>query len=164
MAIIEEGKKSPVFTGKDQDGNKVSSADLNGKKWVLYFYPQDDTPTCTLQACNIRDNFLLLKKAGIEIIGVSPDDEKKHKKFQVKYDLPFTIIADADRKVIDKFGVWGEKQMYGRTYMGLHRTTFLIDEKGIIQKVFLKPKSKIHVEEIMNAWKEIDEKTSSKKP
>lgn len=156
MAILEEGKKAPAITGKDQDGNKFSSADLKGKKWVLYFYPEDDTPTCTVQACNIRDNFSLLKKAGIEIIGVSPDEEKKHKKFQQKYDLPFTILADPEHKIIDKFGVWGEKQMYGRKYMGIHRTTFLVDEKGTIKKVFLKPKSKMHVEEIMQAWKDIE--------
>ena len=151
-----EGKKAPVFKGKDQNGKPVSLADFKGKKTVLYFYPEDDTPTCTVQACNLRDNFGLLKKQGFIVLGVSPDEEKKHKRFEAKYDLPFTLIADADHKIIDSYGVWGEKQMYGRTYMGLHRTTFLIDEKGIIRKIFLKPKSKQHAEEILKAWAEIE--------
>ena len=153
---ITEGQKAPAFKSKDQDGKPVSLADHLGKKVVLYFYPEDDTPTCTIQACNLRDNFGLLKKNGFVVLGVSPDEEKKHKKFEAKYDLPFTLIADADHKIIDSYGVWGEKQMYGRTYMGLHRTTFLIDEKGVIRKIFLKPKSKQHTEEILKAWAEIE--------
>ncbi|MBK7122051.1 MAG: thioredoxin-dependent thiol peroxidase [Chitinophagaceae bacterium] len=157
MTHLTEGKKAPAFTGKDQNGKPVSLADYRGKKVVLYFYPEDDTPTCTVQACNLRDNFGLLKKQGFIILGVSPDEEKKHKKFEVKYDLPFTLIADAGHKIIDKYGVWGEKQLYGRTYMGLHRTTFLIDEKGIIRKIILKPKSKQHSEEIINAWAAIEQ-------
>ena len=104
----------------------------------------------------MRDNFGILKKNGFTVLGVSPDAEKKHKKFEAKYDLPFTLIADADHTIIDKYGVWGEKQLYGRTYMGLHRTTFVIDEKGIIRKIFLKPKSKQHTEEILNAWAALD--------
>jgi thioredoxin-dependent peroxiredoxin len=152
MTTLTEGKKAPAFKGKDQNGKPVSLADFKGKKVVLYFYPEDDTPTCTVQACNLRDNFSLLKKNGFTVLGVSPDEEKKHKKFEAKYDLPFTLIADADHKIIDSYGVWGEKQMYGRTYMGLHRTTFLIDEKGVIRKIFLKPKSKQHTEEILQAW------------
>lgn len=156
MTTLTEGKKAPAFKGKDQNGKPVSLADHKGKKVVLYFYPEDDTPTCTVQACNLRDNFSLLKKEGIVVLGVSPDEEKKHKKFEAKYDLPFTLIADADHKIIDSYGVWGEKQLYGRTYMGLHRTTFLIDEKGIIRKIFLKPKSKQHTEEILKAWSEIE--------
>jgi peroxiredoxin Q/BCP len=156
MTQLTEGKKAPVFKGKDQNGKPVSLADYKGKKVVLYFYPEDDTPTCTVQACNLRDNFNLLKKNGFMVLGVSPDEEKKHKKFEAKYDLPFTLIADADHKIIDSYGVWGEKQMYGRTYMGLHRTTFLIDEKGVIRKIFLKPKSKQHTEEILKAWAEIE--------
>jgi peroxiredoxin Q/BCP len=151
-----EGKKAPAFKGKDQNGRPISLADYKGKKIVLYFYPEDDTPTCTVQACNLRDNFSLLKKQGFIVVGVSPDEEKKHKKFETKYDLPFTLIADADHKIIDSYGVWGEKQLYGRTYMGLHRTTFLIDEKGVIRKIFLKPKSKQHTEEILKAWAEIE--------
>ena len=153
---LTEGKKAPAFKGKDQNGKPVSLADFKGKKVVLYFYPEDDTPTCTVQACNLRDNFGLLKKNGFIVLGVSPDEEKKHKKFEAKYDLPFTLIADADHTIIDSYGVWGEKQLYGRTYMGLHRTTFLIDEKGVIRKIFLKPKSKQHTEEILKAWAEIE--------
>jgi len=156
MTHLTEGKKAPAFKGKDQNGKPVSLAEFKGKKVVLYFYPEDDTPTCTVQACNLRDNFGLLKKNGFSVLGVSPDEEKKHKKFEAKYDLPFTLIADADHKIIDSYGVWGEKQMYGRTYMGLHRTTFLIDEKGVIRKIFLKPKSKQHTEEILKAWAEIE--------
>jgi len=156
MTHLTEGKKAPAFKGKDQNGKPVSLAEFKGKKVVLYFYPEDDTPTCTVQACNLRDNFGLLKKNGFSVLGVSPDEEKKHKKFEAKYDLPFTLIADAGHKIIDSYGVWGEKQMYGRTYMGLHRTTFLIDEKGVIRKIFLKPKSKQHTEEILKAWAEIE--------
>ena len=156
MTHLTEGKKAPAFKGKDQNGKPVSLADFKGKKVVLYFYPEDDTPTCTVQACNLRDNFSLLKKEGFTVLGVSPDEEKKHKKFEAKYNLPFTLIADAGHKIIDSYGVWGEKQMYGRTYMGLHRTTFLIDEKGVIRKIFLKPKSKQHTEEILKAWAEIE--------
>ncbi len=152
MTTLTEGSKAPAFKGKDQNGKPVALADFKGKKVVLYFYPEDDTPTCTVQACNLRDNFGLLKKNGFIVLGVSPDEEKKHKKFEAKYDLPFTLIADTTHTIIDKYGVWGEKQLYGRTYMGLHRTTFLIDEKGIIRKIFLKPKSKQHTEEILKAW------------
>ena len=156
MAILTEGTKAPAFRAKDQDGNTVSLADFKGKKLALFFYPEDDTPTCTIQACNIRDNYALLKKSGINIIGISPDDEKKHKKFEAKFSLPFTMLADPGHAIIDKYGVWGEKQLYGRKYMGLHRTTFLIDEKGIIRKVFLRPKNKQHAEEIIKAWELID--------
>lgn len=157
MTHLTEGKKAPAFKGKDQNGKPVSLADFKGQKVVLYFYPQDDTPTCTVQACNLRDNFSLLKKNGFVVLGVSPDEEKKHKKFEAKYDLPFTLIADTDHKIIDSYGVWGDKQMYGKTYMGLHRTSFLIDEKGIIRKIFLKPKSKQHTQEILNAWAALEQ-------
>ncbi len=150
--MIEEGQKAPSFKGKDQNGSVISSADYKGQKLALYFYPQDNTPTCTTQACNIRDNFALLQQKGINIIGVSPDEMGKHKKFEEKFNLPFPLIADTDHKVIESFGVWGEKQLYGKKYMGLLRTTFLIDEKGIIQKIILKPKSKQHAEEIIEAW------------
>ena len=150
-----EGKKAPAFTALDQNGKKITLDLFKGKRVVLYFYPEDDTPTCTDQACNLRDNFGALKKEGIVVLGVSPDAVEKHKKFETKFDLPFTLLADTDHSIIDKYGVWGPKQMFGNKYMGLLRTTFLIDEKGIIQKVFLKPKSKKHTEEILNAWKEI---------
>ncbi len=152
MITLKEGDKAPVFTGNDQNGKKISLSGFKGKKVVLFFYPEDDTPTCTVQACNLRDNFPLLKKNGFEVLGVSPDDEKKHKKFEAKFQLPFTLIADPDHAIIDKYGVWGEKQLYGRKYMGLHRTTFLIDEKGAIRKIFLRPRNKQHAEEIIKAW------------
>jgi thioredoxin-dependent peroxiredoxin len=156
MAIPVEGKKAPAFTGTDQNGKKISLDAFKGKKVVLYFYPQDDTPTCTDQACNLRDNFSALKKEGIIVLGVSPDEVEKHKKFEKKFDLPFTLLADPEHKIIDKYGVWGPKQMFGNKYMGLLRTTFLINEKGIIKKIFLRPKSKHHTEEILNAWQEIE--------
>lgn len=156
MEILQEGKKMPAFKGKDQNGAVVSSAGFKGKKLVLYFYPQDNTPTCTVQACNIRDNFAALIAKGITVIGISPDEIKKHKKFEEKLKLPFTLIADTDHAIIEKFGVWGEKQLYGKKYLGLHRTTFLINEKGIIQKVILKPKSKEHSQEILQAWEDIE--------
>jgi len=153
--LLREGDKAPAFTGKDQNGKQISLSDYKGKKLVLYFYPEDDTPTCTVQACNLRDNYALLKKEGIAVAGVSPDDETSHRKFEAKYDLPFTLIADPGHNIIDKYGVWGEKQLYGRKYMGIHRTTFLIDEKGVIRKIFLRPKNKAHAEEIAKAWKEL---------
>lgn len=153
MIELKEGDKAPAFTAVDQNGNKVALADYKGKKVVLYFYPEDDTPTCTIQACNLRDNHALLKKNGFVVLGVSPDAPAKHKKFEAKYDLPFTLVADPSRSIIDKYGVWGMKKLYGREYMGLHRTTFLVDEKGIIRKIFLRPKNKQHAEEIIEAWK-----------
>lgn len=149
MTQLIAGDKAPDFTGKDQNGESISLKNYRGKKVVLYFYPQDDTPTCTVEACNLRDNYADLKNAGFEVIGVSPDDGKSHKKFEKKYDLPFTLIEDEDKTIINKYGVWGEKNNYGKKYMGLIRTTFLIDENGIIFKVFKKPKSKIHSEEIL---------------
>jgi thioredoxin-dependent peroxiredoxin len=151
MTQLSEGEKAPTFKAKDQNGKMVSLEDFKGKKVVLYFYPEDDTPTCTIEACNLRDNYKTLQKKGLVILGVSPDDEKKHKKFEEKYQLPFTLLSDPERKIIDKYGVWGEKNMYGRKYMGLMRTTFLIDEKGKIFKILKKPKSKIHSEEILKA-------------
>jgi peroxiredoxin Q/BCP len=152
MTHLREGEKAPAFSGKDASGNTISLAGYKGKRVVLYFYPQDDTPTCTVQACNLRDNNALLRAAGFSIVGVSPDDQKSHGKFEAKFSLPFPLIADPDHTIVDKYGVWGEKQLYGRKYLGLHRTTFLIDEKGVIRKIFLKPKSKTHAEEILRAW------------
>jgi peroxiredoxin Q/BCP len=149
MSHLQEGQKAPAFQGKDQDGKTIRLKDFAGKKLVLYFYPQDDTPTCTVQACNLRDNYAALQAAGYAVLGVSPDTVEKHKKFGTKHALPFPLLADVDRKVIDLYGVWGEKQMYGRKYEGLIRTTFVIDEKGIIQSIIRKPKSKQHAEEVM---------------
>ena len=153
---LTEGSKAPLFKAKDQNGKTISLADYKGKKVVLYFYPEDDTPTCTIEACNLRDNYYLLSKEGFTVLGVSPDDVSKHKKFEKKYDLPFTLLADPEHKIIDKYGVWGEKNLYGRKYMGLFRTTFLIDEKGIIRKIFKKPRSAQHSEDIVKAWKALD--------
>jgi len=149
MITLKEGDKAPAFSGKDQNGKKITLSEFKGKKVVLYFYPEDDTPTCTVQACNLRDNYALLKKNGFEVIGVSPNDEKSHKKFETKFNLPFTLIADTGHAIIEKYGVWGEKQMFGNHYMGVHRTTFVIDEKGVIRKIFLRPKNKQHAEEIV---------------
>lgn len=149
MITLREGDKAPSFNGISQDGAKVSLADFRGKKVVLYFYPQDDTPTCTVQACNLRDNFDALLNAGFHIIGISPDDETSHKKFSEKFQLPFPLVSDTKHRIIDKYGVWGEKQLYGRKYQGLHRTTFVIDARGVIRKIFLRPKNKQHAEEIL---------------
>ena len=154
MITLNPGDKAPVFTGKDQDGNLVALKDFKGKKLVLFFYPQDDTPTCTEQACNLRDNYQVLKKNGFEIVGISPDDTTSHKKFESKFGLPFTMIADPKHTILNKYGVWGEKQMFGNKYMGVHRTTFLIDEKGVIRKIFLKPRVKQHAEEILKSQEE----------
>jgi peroxiredoxin Q/BCP len=152
MSSLTEGAKAPAFKGKDQNGKSISLVDYKGKNIVLYFYPKDDTPTCTVQACNLRDNFGLLRNKGLVVIGVSPDDEGKHKKFEQKHELPFPLIADPSLTIIQKYGVWGEKKLYGKKYMGLMRTTFLIDSKGVIRKVFDKPKSKEHAAEILAAW------------
>jgi len=151
MITLTEGDKAPAFSATDQNGNKVSLSGFKGKKLVLYFYPEDDTPTCTQQACNLRDNYALLRQHGFEILGVSPDEPAKHKKFEARYQLPFTLLADTSHTILNKYGVWDEKQMFGHKYMGVLRTTFLIDEKGIIRKIFRRPKTKQHAEEIIAA-------------
>jgi len=152
MVTLKEGDNAPAFKGIDQNGNKISLADYKGKKVVLFFYPEDDTPTCTIQACNLRDNYALLKQHGFEVIGVSPDDANSHKKFEKKFNLPFTLIADPKHSILEKYGVWDQKQMFGHKYMGVLRTTFVINEKGVIRKIFLRPKNKAHAEEIIKAW------------
>ena len=157
---LEEGKKAPAIKLKDQHGKTISLSDFAGSKVVIYFYPKDMTPTCTVQACNLRDGFSALKKEGIVVIGISPDDVESHKKFEEKNKLPFILLADPTHTVLEKYGVWGEKSMYGRKYMGVIRTTFLIDEKGIIRKIIEKPKSSEHTKEILKEWKNI--KASSK--
>jgi peroxiredoxin Q/BCP len=153
MVVLKEGDKAPAFSGKDQDGNKVSLSDFKGKKLVLYFYPEADTPTCTIESCNLRDNYASLKKHGLEIVGVSPDDEKKQKKFETKYKLPFPLIADTSHSILEKYGVWDQKKLFGREYVGVLRTTFVIDEKGVIQKIFTRPKNKAHAQEIIASLK-----------
>jgi thioredoxin-dependent peroxiredoxin len=152
---MQVGDKAPSFKTKDQNGKTVSLSDYKGKWLAIYFYPADDTPVCTVQSCNLRDNYALLKKTGIEIVGISPDGEKSHKKFETKFDLPFTLLADESRAILEKYGVWGEKNMYGNIVIGVHRTTFLIDPKGVIRKIFLKPKNKAHAEEIVKAYTEL---------
>ena len=147
---LEAGAKAPAFSATTFEGQKVKLTDYEGTKVVLYFYPKDATPGCTKQACNLRDNIDGLTTAGIAVIGVSPDDNASHEKFATKHELPFPLIADPDHKVIDKYGVWGEKQNYGKTYMGLQRTTFLIDEAGKIQHVFKRPKTNDHTAEILS--------------
>lgn len=153
MVTLKEGDKAPAFAGKDQNGKKISLSDYKGKKLVLYFYSEADSPTCTIESCNLRDNYSLLKRNGFEVLGVSPDDEKKQKKFEAKYKLPFPLIADTAHDVLEKYGVWDQKKLFGREYMGVLRTTFVIDEKGVINKVFAKPKNKAHAEEIIAAMK-----------
>ena len=130
MAIPKEGEKAPNFTAKDQNGNTVSLSDFKGKNVILYFYPQDNTPTCTNEACNFRDNYQSLLSKGFSVIGVSPDTEKSHKKFETKFNLPFPLIADPDRKIVEQYGLWAEKTMFGRKYMGVLRTTFVFDTDG----------------------------------
>lgn len=151
MITLKEGDKAPAFTGKDHDGKKISLSDYKGKKLVLYFYSEAGSPTCTIESCNLRDNHSLLRKNGFEVIGVSPDDEKKQKKFETKYNLPFPLIADPENKITNLYGVHSMKKLFGREYMGILRTTFIIDEKGIIRKIFFKPKNKAHAEEILTA-------------
>ncbi len=152
--MVEEGKKAPDFTAKDQNGNTVKLSDHKGKRVVLYFYPKDDTPGCTKQACSLRDGFAQLKKNNITVLGVSIDDEKSHQKFIAKYDLPFDLIADTDKKIVEKYDVWGEKSMYGKKYMGTLRKTFLIGDDGKIVKIFDKVKVGEHADEVLAAFGE----------
>lgn len=149
---LKPGDKAPAFTAKDQDGKTHSLKDYKGKKVVLYFYPKDNTETCTKEACNLRDNYSLLRKKGIEIFGVSADNERSHKKFETKYSLPFTLLVDTDKKIINDYGVWGLKKFMGITFMGILRTTFLIDENGKIAHIIDKVKSKEHSKQILETW------------
>jgi peroxiredoxin Q/BCP len=152
MSHLKEGDVAPAFTAKDQNGKTIRLSDYLGKKVILYFYPKDDTPGCTAQACNLRDNYALLKKKGYVVLGVSTDSEKSHKKFEEKFDLPFTLVADPDQVIVNAYGVWGEKQMFGKKYMGTLRETFLIDEKGIIRGMIAKPDTGNHTQEVLDAW------------
>lgn len=143
------GDKAPAISSKDQHGNLIQLSSFLGKKVILYFYPKDNTPGCTEQSCNLRDNEMALKAKGFEILGVSVDDEKSHQKFIEKFSLPFPLIADTDKKVVDDYGVWVEKSMYGKTYMGIARTTFIIDEVGIITNIISKVVTKDHTSQIL---------------
>ncbi|MDR1762406.1 MAG: thioredoxin-dependent thiol peroxidase [Dysgonamonadaceae bacterium] len=147
---MKKGDKIPEILGKNQDGKLIKSSDYAGKKLVLYFYPKDNTSGCTAEACSFRDNYSALRKQGYEIVGVSVDDEQSHRKFIEKQGLPFDLIADTDKSLVQQFGVWGEKSMYGRKYQGTFRTTFIVDEQGVIQDIFLPKeiKTSIHAEQI----------------
>lgn len=149
--MIQVGDKAPEVLGTDQDGKEIKLSDYKGKKIVLYFYPKDSTSGCTTEACNLRDNYTELRKQGYEVIGASIQDEKSHKKFIEKNSLPFPIIADTDLNLVNSFGVYGEKKMYGRTYMGTFRTTFIINEEGIVERVIgsKEIKVKAHAEQIL---------------
>jgi len=149
MAKLNEGDKAPDFKGLNQDGKEVKLADFKGKKLVVYFYPKDDTSGCTAEACDLRDNIHALKARGYEVVGVSIDDVKSHDKFAKKYSLPFTLIADTDKKMVEDYGVWGEKNIYGKKYLGTIRTTFLIDEKGKIERIISKVDTKNHSSQIL---------------
>lgn len=150
--MIKEGNAAPDFTATNTNGETIRLKDLRGKKVVLYFYPKDDTPGCTKEACSFRDAFSDFRKHDIEVIGVSTDSEASHKKFATKYKLPFTLLADTDHSIADAYGVYGEKKFMGRTYMGVKRMTFLIDEKGKVRKVFEKVKPEEHAREVLEAF------------
>ncbi len=152
MIQLKEGMKAPGFEGIDQNGKTVKLSDFTGKKLVLYFYPKDDTPGCTAEACNLRDNWHSLLKEGFSVIGVSPDSENSHKKFAGKFSLPFPLIADESKKILNDYGVWGEKKMYGKSFMGVIRTTFIIDEKGIIEKIITKVDTGEHTKQIFDLY------------
>jgi peroxiredoxin Q/BCP len=149
---LKEGQKAPYFEGADQNNVKIRLSDFSGKKVILYFYPKDNTPGCTAEACNLRDNYKELLDKGFIVIGVSPDTEKSHKGFGSKYSLPFPLLADPEKKILNLYGVWGEKMMYGKTVTGVLRTTFIIDEKGIIEKIINKVDTKQHTEQIFKMY------------
>jgi len=151
--MLKEGLKAPAFTLPDSNGEKVSLKDFAGKKIVLYFYPKDNTSGCTSEACAFRDEFLNFKKLKAAVLGVSADSVESHKKFSDKHELPFILLSDTDKKVLEKYGVWKEKSMYGRKYMGIERTTVVIDENGKIVKIFPKVKVTGHVEEVLRVLK-----------
>lgn len=152
MGQLKEGMKAPGFEGTDQNGKTIRLSDYAGKKIVLYFYPKDNTPGCTAESCNLRDNYKDMIKAGFEVIGISMDSEKSHKSFAAKYSLPFPLIADTEKKIITDYGVWKEKSLYGKTFLGIARTTFIIDEKGIIEKIISKVDTKGHSEQIFKMY------------
>ncbi|HTN45138.1 MAG TPA: thioredoxin-dependent thiol peroxidase [Flavipsychrobacter sp.] len=149
---LRKGTKAPAFSLPDQDGNRVSLSDFTGKKLAIFFYPKDNTPTCTEQACNLRDNITGLKKAGIHVIGVSMDSGKRHKNFEQKYSLPFPLLADVEGSMIKTYKVWGQKMLFGREYMGILRTTYLVNEEGKIAHVIEKVTAKDHARQILDLW------------
>ncbi|GIU81071.1 MAG: peroxiredoxin [Pyrinomonadaceae bacterium] len=151
--MLREGDFAPDFTAKNQDGKEIKLSDFRGRKVVLYFYPKDDTPGCTKEACSFRDAFEVYAEKGIVILGVSTDDERSHKKFRTKYNLPFDLIADTDKSIVTAYGVYVEKSLYGKKYMGVERTTFLINEEGKIEKIFKKVKPEGHAEEVLREFK-----------
>lgn len=152
MKHLKVGDQAPDFSVKDQSGNEIKLSDYAGKRVVIYFYPKDNTPGCTAQACNIRDNYSDLEKEGIVILGVSADSEASHQKFIDKFDLPFALLADVDKKMLNDYGVWGEKKFMGRVYDGIHRTTFIINESHVIVGIIEKPKTKDHSREILEVY------------
>lgn len=154
METLNVGAKAPEFEAKDQNGNILRLKDYKGTKLIIYFYPKDNTPGCTAEACNLRDNYEVLLEKGFKIIGVSADSEKSHQKFAEKFELPFPLIADTEKEIINAFGVWGPKKFMGRSYDGIHRVTFVIDEEGIIEKVFTKVDTKKHTEQIIKEYEQ----------
>lgn len=154
METLNVGAKAPEFEAKDQNGNILRLKDYKGTKLIIYFYPKDNTPGCTAEACNLRDNYTLLLDRGFKIIGVSADSEKSHQNFAEKFELPFPLIADTEKEIINAFGVWGPKKFMGRSYDGIHRVTFVIDEEGIIEKVFTKVDTKKHTEQIIKEYEQ----------
>jgi thioredoxin-dependent peroxiredoxin len=152
MIQLKEGMKAPLFEGTDQDGTIVRLSDYSGKKVVLYFYPKDNTSGCTAEACNLRDNYQSFLTKGFAVIGVSIDSEKSHKGFASKYSLPFPLIADTSKKIVNDYGVYGEKKLYGKSYLGIIRTTFVIDERGIIEKIIRQVDTKNHTEQIFKLY------------
>lgn len=152
--MLKEGDGAPQFATKNQNGDEIKLSDFRGKRIVLYFYPKDDTPGCTKEACSLRDSFNVFEEKGIKILGVSTDSEKSHQKFISKYSLPFDLLADTDKTLVNAYGVYGEKSLYGKKYMGINRTTFLIDEAGKIAKIFKKVKVDEHAAEVLEAFGE----------
>ena len=153
MSILKEGDKAPTFQGIDQNGDSISLDDYKGKKLILYFYPKDSTPGCTNEACNLRDNYDDILSKGLDVIGVSPDSEKSHQKFITKHELPFRLISDTEKVVLNLYNAWGEKKLYGRTYDGVLRKTFIIDENQNIETIFEKVKTKDHTNQIFEGLK-----------